>query len=423
MSLLVLMALTVVGTALLVLLAVNLAATERRLRRRPTRLYALEDGDFRRAMGALLGPAILPGNEVTTLSNGDRVFAAMLSAIDEARHSVCFETYIYWSGDVGLAFEQALVRAAARGVAVHVVIDWVGSRQLDPSLLQRLRAAGVQLHRYHRLSWYHLRRLNHRTHRKLLVVDGRLGFTGGVGIAPQWTGNAQDPQHWRDLHYAVRGPVVAQMQAVFLDNWIRSTGRVLHGPAYFPPLEHQGDMDAQMFGSSPQGGADSLQLMILLAITAARRSIDIANPYFIPDRMTRDALVAAVRRGVVVRVLLPGRHTDMPVARHASQGRLGRLLRAGVQVFEYQPTMLHCKLMVVDMQWVTVGSANFDNRSFRLNDEANLNVFSERLAGEQTRLFEADLLQSHRLSWQAWRRRSPWLRLREAISLLFEEQL
>jgi len=197
----------------------------------------------------------------------------------------------------------------------------------------------------------------------------------------------------------------------------------LHGPAYFPALESHGDMDAQMFGSSPQGGADSMQLMILLAITAARQCIDIANPYFIPDRMTRDALVAAVRRGVVVRVLVPGRHTDMPVVRNASQGRLGRVLRAGVQVFEYQPTMMHSKLMVVDLQWVTVGSANFDNRSFRLNDEANLNVFSERLAMEQTRLFEADLTLSRQLTWKAWRRRSTWRRARETVSLLFEEQL
>jgi cardiolipin synthase len=383
----------------------------------------LEEADFRRAMGVLLGPSILPGNSVTTLSNGDAIFAAMLAAIDKAAKSICFETYIYWSGEIGEAFALALKRATARGVAVHVVIDWLGSRQLDPSMQQQLLAAGIQLHRYHRLSWYHLGRLNHRTHRKLLVVDGCIGFTGGVGIAPQWTGNAQDFDHWRDLHYEVRGPVVAQMQAVFLDNWIRSTGRVLHGPAYFPALEAQGDMDAQMFGSSPQGGADSMQLMILMAITAARQSIDIANPYFIPDRMTRDALVAAVRRGVVVRVLLPGRYTDMPVVRHASQGRLGRLLRAGVQVFEYQPTMLHCKLMVVDMQWVTVGSANFDNRSFRLNDEANLNVFNASMAAQQTHLFEADLTQSTRLTWQSWRRRSLWRRAREAVSLLFEEQL
>ncbi len=422
MSLL-LLALTALGTAAAVLLVVNLGVVERRLRRRPARLYALEDADFRRAMGVLLGPSILPGNSVATLSNGDAIFAAMLAAIDKAAKSICFETYIYWSGEIGESFALALKRAAARGVAVHVVIDWMGSRQLDPSLEQQLRAAGIQLHRYHRLSWYHLGRLNHRTHRKLLVIDGCVGFTGGVGIAPQWTGNAQDFDHWRDLHYEVRGPVVAQMQAVFLDNWIRSTGRVLHGPAYFPALESQGDMDAQMFGSSPQGGADSMQLMILMAITAARQSIDIANPYFIPDRMTRDALVAAVRRGVVVRVLLPGRHTDMPVARHASQGRLGRLLRFGVQVFEYQPTMLHCKVMVVDMQWVTVGSANFDNRSFRLNDEANLNVFSAEMAAQQTRLFEADLSQSTRLTWKSWRRRSLWRRARETVSLLFEEQL
>ncbi len=422
MSLL-LLALTALVTAAAVLMVVNLGVVERRLRRRPARLYALEEADFRRAMGVLLGPSILPGNSVTTLSNGDAIFAAMLAAIDKAAKSICFETYIYWSGEIGEAFALALKRATARGVAVHVVIDWLGSRQLDPAMQQQLLAAGIQLHRYHRLSWYHLGRLNHRTHRKLLVVDGCIGFTGGVGIAPQWTGNAQDFDHWRDMHYEVRGPVVAQMQAVFLDNWIRSTGRVLHGPAYFPALEAQGDMDAQMFGSSPQGGADSMQLMILMAITAARQSIDIANPYFIPDRMTRDALVAAVRRGVVVRVLLPGRYTDMPVVRHASQGRLGRLLRAGVQVFEYQPTMLHCKLMVVDMQWVTVGSANFDNRSFRLNDEANLNVFNASMAAQQTHLFEADLTQSTRLTWQSWRRRSLWRRAREAVSLLFEEQL
>ena len=422
MSLL-LLALTVLVTAAAVLLVVNLGVVERRLRLRPARLYALEDADFRRAMGVLLGPSILPGNTVTTLSNGDAIFAAMLAAIDKAAKSICFETYIYWSGEIGESFALALKRATARCVAVHVVIDWMGSRQLDPSLQQQLRAADIQLHRYHSLSWYHLGRLNHRTHRKLLVVDGCVGFTGGVGIAPQWTGNAQDVNHWRDLHYEIRGPVVAQMQAVFLDNWIRSTGRVLHGPAYFPALEAQGDMDAQMFGSSPQGGADSMQLMILMAITAARQSIDIANPYFIPDRMTRDALVAAVRRGVVVRVLLPGRYTDMPVARHASQGRLERLLRAGVQVFEYQPTMLHCKLMVVDRQWVTVGSANFDNRSFRLNDEANLNVFSASMAAQQTHVFESDLSQSTKLTWQSWRRRSLWRRAREAVSLLFEEQL
>jgi cardiolipin synthase len=265
--------------------------------------------------------------------------------------------------------------------------------------------------------------MNNRTHRKLLVVDGTVGFTGGAGIAPQWQGHAQDPQHWRDTHFQVRGPVVAQMQAVFLDNWIKATGVVLHGPEYFPPLEAAGDMDAQMFGSSASGGSESMELMFLLAITAARRSIEISSSYFVPDRMTRAALVAAANRGVVVRILVPGRYTDVPLARRASRARWGRLLRAGVAIFEYQPTMIHCKVAVVDGYWTTVGSANFDNRSFRLNDEANLNVFSDALADEQQRQFDLDLEISRRVSLRDWRRRSLWERLQEALIVLLRSQL
>ena len=303
------------------------------------------------------------------------------------------------------------------------MFDWIGSRELQSALLARFRQAGLIVHLYHRLSWFHLGRLNNRTHRKLLIVDGRLGFTGGVGIGTQWTGNAQDAGHWRDMHYAVTGPVVAQMQAVFLDNWIKVSGDVLHGPAYFPPLEACGDMDAQMFGSSPSGGAESMQLMFLLAITAARRSIDIASPYFVPDRLTIDTLVAAAQRGVLVRVLVPGRRTDNRFARRASQRRWGRMLRAGIALFEFVPTMMHSKFMVIDGEWSTVGSANFDNRSFRLNDEANLNVFSARLAGEHAVLFESDLARSRRVSYVAWKNRSLWRRMYESVVSVVESQL
>ena len=416
-------AVTAVLSTVVCLLVVNFASTERRLQRCPRRLYSLQDGDFRRAMGVLLGPAIVPGNHVQPLANGDAIFPPMLQAIESARVSVCFETFIYWSGDIGDRFADALIRAAGRGVAVHLVFDWIGSRELQPQLLTRFREAGIVVHLYHRLSWLHLGRLNNRTHRKLLVVDGHLGFTGGVGIGEQWTGNAQDAQHWRDMHYAVTGPVVAQMQAVFLDNWIKVSGNVMHGPAYFPPLEASGHMDAQMFGSSPSGGAESMQLMFLLAITAARRIIDIASPYFVPDRLTIDTLVAAAQRGVLVRVLVPGRRTDNGFARRASQRHWGRLLRAGIAIFEYLPTMMHSKFMVIDGEWTTVGSANFDNRSFRLNDEANLNVFSIALAEQHATLFEGDLARSRRVSYVAWKNRSLWRRVRESVVSVVESQL
>jgi cardiolipin synthase A/B len=423
MQALALILVTAVVTALGCFLAVNLAAAQRRLQRRPLGLYALHDADFRRALAALLGPAILPGNQILTRVNGDRIFPPMLAAISAARTSVCLETFIYWSGSIGEQFAVALSEAARRGVKVHVLFDWVGTRRREPSLLAQLRDSGVEVRLYHELSWLHFGRMNNRTHRKLLVIDGQVGFTGGAGIAPQWLGDAQDPAHWRDTHYEVRGPVVAQMQAVFLDNWIKATGSVLHGPAYFPPLEAVGDMDAQMFGSSPSGGAESMQLMFLLAIGAARRSIDITSSYFVPDRLTIDALVAAAHRGVVVRILVPGRHTDVPFVRRASRSGWGPLLKAGVALFEYQPTMIHCKVTVIDGHWTTLGSANFDNRSFRLNDEANLDVFSDALAEEQSRQLDDDLQRSRRVTLRDWRRRPLSQRVQEALARVLYSQL
>lgn len=410
-------------TAFCCVVAINLITAERRLQRRPRRLYTLRGGDFRRAMGVLLGPAILPGNAVTTLINGDVIFAPMLAAIRGARASICFETFIYWSGTIGEEFATAFCDAAHRGVKVHVLLDWVGSRRMEPRLLQALRDHGVEVQLYHELSWYHIGRLNNRTHRKLLVVDGEVGFTGGVGIAELWRGNAQDPQHWRDTHYQVEGPVVAQMQAVFLDNWIKATGTVLHGPEYFPALTARGSVDAQMFGSSPSGGAESMLLMFLLAITAARRSIDITSSYFVPDTLTMTTLAAAARRGVEVRILVPGRYNDVPLVRRASQAQWGRLLRAGVNIYEYEPTMLHCKIAVVDGHWTSVGSANFDNRSFRLNEEANLNIFSDELAEQQTVQFERDLQLSRRVTLRTWRRRPFGRRIRDSLFLLLRSQL
>ena len=396
---------TIAITLVLALLYLNFTGPEKKVETEIEHLYPVEDPQFLRSMGLLMGPSILEGNKATELINGDRIFPAMLQAIRAAKKTVLFETFIYWSGDIGNKMAGALAERARAGLKVHVLLDWVGSSRVEDAIVDRMKSAGVEVRKYHPLTWYNLDRMNNRTHRKLLIVDGAIGFTGGVGIAPQWTGNAQDPDHWRDTHYRVEGPIVAQMQSVMLDNWSKATGKVLHGRDYFPPLQAVGEQSAQMFASSPNGGSESMLMMMLLAITAATRSIDIANAYFVPDDDTRRALVAAAKRGVRVRILVPGKYIDTATVRRASRGLWGELLEAGVQIHEYLPTMLHCKLMVVDGLMTSVGSTNFDVRSFRLNDEANLNIYDAAFAVRQTEVFEADLKQSRRVTLQTWRAR------------------
>ena len=394
--------LTALATGALVLLALNFTAGEKKVQQQLPRLYSTASPDFERALGSLLGPGIVGGNAVTELLNGDQIFPPMLAAIQGAKKSITFETYIYWSGDIGKQFADALSERARAGVRVHVLLDWVGSANMDESYLTEMKEAGVQIEKFHKPHWYNLARLNNRTHRKLLVVDGQVGFTGGVGIAPQWMGNAQDPDHWRDSHYLVRGPVVAQMQATFLDNWLKVTGKVLHGALYFPPIAPAGAQKAQMFSSSPSSGSESMQLMYHLAITAAERSIDLSVAYFVPDELTQKHLMDALARGVRVRFITPGEHTDTDTVKAASRATWGPLLQAGALIYEYQPTMYHCKVMIVDQLLVSVGSTNFDNRSFRLNDEANLNVYDAAFARRQTEVFEEDLKRSRRVTYEAW---------------------
>ena len=394
--------LTALATGALVLLALNFTAGEKKVQQQLPRLYSTASPDFERALGSLLGPGIVGGNAVTELLNGDQIFPPMLAAIQGAKKSITFETYIYWSGDIGKQFADALSERARAGVRVHVLLDWVGSANMDESYLTEMQQAGVQIEKFHKPHWYNLARLNNRTHRKLLVVDGQVGFTGGVGIAPQWMGNAQDPDHWRDSHYLVRGPVVAQMQATFLDNWLKVTGKVLHGALYFPPIAPAGAQKAQMFSSSPSSGSESMQLMYHLAITAAERSIDLSVAYFVPDELTQKHLMDALARGVRVRFITPGEHTDTDTVKAASRATWGPLLQAGALIYEYQPTMYHCKVMIVDQLLVSVGSTNFDNRSFRLNDEANLNVYDAAFARRQTEVFEEDLKRSRRVTYEAW---------------------
>ena len=416
-------AITALVTLLVVTLAMNFKTSEKTLERKIEHRYAVSDPQFRREMGVLLGPGILPGNRVTDLENGDEIFPAMLEAIRGATTTITFETYIYWSGDIGAKFADALAERARAGVKVKVMVDWVGSIKMEDDLLQRMQDAGVEIHKYRPLKWYNLGRLNNRTHRKLLVIDGRIGFTGGVGIADQWEGHAQDTDHWRDLHFRIEGPVVAQVQSAFNDNWIKTTGVVLNGADYFPPLAPVGEMDAHMFVASPAGGSESMHLMYLMAIAAAERSIDLEAAYFVPDPLMIQALQAARHRGVRVRVIVPGKHIDSDTVRLASKAHWGELLLAGVEIHEYQPTMMHNKLLIVDGMMTSVGSTNFDIRSFRLNDEASLNVYDAAFAQRMTEVFEADLKPTVRYDYTMWKDRPLRQKLFEKFILPIKSQL
>jgi cardiolipin synthase len=394
-------------TVVVMLVVRNLAGGERLAQGRMPRLYSVHDSAFDRAMGIALGPSIVEGNTVEALYNGDQIFPAMLLAISEAKKTITFETYIYWAGEIGEKFAIALSERARAGVKVHVLVDWEGSYKMDKNAVAMMVGAGVEFRKYRPLRWFNLDRVNKRTHRKLLVVDGRIGFTGGVGIAELWTGNGQDSTHWRDDHFRVEGPVVAQMQAAFMDNWITASGDVLHGDEYFPPLAPVGPLAAQLFYSSPTSGAESMELMYLLAITAAEHTIYLSSAYFVPDGLTSDALTAALKRGVKVQIITPGKYMDKKIVRGASRSRWGGMLDAGAEIYEYELTMYHTKMFIVDDLLVSVGSTNWDPRSFGLNDEANLNIYDAGFASRQLEEFRLDLTKSHRVTLAEWRAR-PW---------------
>jgi len=417
-------ALTMLATVAVTVLVMNFLTGEKKIDQRISSLYAVADPQFAQSMGNLLGPAIRDGNRVTGLQNGDEIFPAMLSAIRSAQKTITFETYIYWSGQIGKAFADALSERSRAGVKVHVLLDWVGSGRMEGGLLEEMRSSGIEVEKYHPLRWYNLSRINNRTHRKLLVVDGKIGFTGGVGVADKWLGHAEVEEHWRDAHFQLEGPAVAQLQAAFMDNWIKTQGEVLHGAEYFPAVAPtSGSARAQVFMSSPGGGSESVRLMYLLSIASARKSIRISASYFVPDDLSVETLVAARKRGVPVEIIVPGPKIDTETTRKASRSRWGDLLRAGVEISEYQPTMFHCKVMIVDDLWVSVGSTNFDNRSFRLNDEANLNVLDPEFAAAQIAVFQEDKKNASRVTLEMWENR-PWQeKLAERAAGLLRSQL
>jgi cardiolipin synthase A/B len=413
----------------LTLLLPGCTSLQKREHYRVKHQYATSDPQFARTMDNLLGPGLTNGNKVTTLRNGAEIFPAMLMAIRGAKRSIDFETYIYWRGEVGRRFAEALAERARAGVAVHVILDWQGTQKMDRASMQLMKDAGVEVAKYNSLKplqpgfWYRPMRINNRTHRKLLIVDGKIGFTGGVGIADEWDGHAQDPKHWRDNHYRIEGPVVGELQAAFLDNWLRTNGSVLHGNDYFPPLPAAGSYSAQTFKSSQRGGSESARLMYLMSISSASKSVRLANAYFVPDKLAIDTFLEAARRGVKIEIIVPGPHIDQKAVRAASRNSWPKLLEAGIRIYEYQPTMFHCKYMVIDDLWTSVGSSNFDSRSFRLNAEANLNVLNADFAAQQIRVFEKDKARSKEITLEMLKHRPIWDKLMNKAVTPLKSQL
>ncbi len=385
--------------------------------------FGVRDVAFLQTMYALTGAPMSEGNAVTILRNGVEIFPSMLAAIRAAKRTINLEFYIYWDGEIGRQFAEALAERARAGVQVNVILDSVGSAPMSETLIEFMRRNGIDLEWYHPLRWYTISRLNHRTHRKLLIVDGEIGFSGGVGIADNWLGNADSKEHWRETMIRLEGPVVTQMQFTFMDNWVKSRGELLTGLNYFPQLVPRGDHITQVIKSSPSEGSSTVKLLYIISIVSAERSIYISNAYFLPDPDTTRALEGAVRRGVDVRIVVPGEHNDVPIARQASRLAYEFLLRRGIRIFEYQPTMMHAKTMVVDGIWTTIGSSNFDDRSFRLNDEVNVNVFDEEIAAQLEKMFMDDVARSVEITPRKWLRRPFFDRLKESFAGVFKKQL
>ncbi|HYF25277.1 MAG TPA: phospholipase D-like domain-containing protein [Baekduia sp.] len=362
--------------------------------------------EFLHACEALTAAPISYGNRAELLINGDRIFPCFLQAIEEAQSTINLLTYVYWKGEIAQEIAGALCRRARDGVEVNVLLDAVGSIPMERGLVGAMEEAGVRVARFRPPRPYAVRKINNRTHRKVLVADGRVGLVGGVGIAQEWTGDAQDPDHWRDTHVRVHGPVVRGLQGAFAENWLEATGEVLVGPGYLPDLEPVDDGGPmQVVRSAAQVGDTNAEALYFLALACARERLDLTAAYFAPRPAFIEALCDAARRGVVVRVLVPGPHIDKEFVRLAGRAAYDELLSCGVQVFEYGPTMLHAKSLCIDGVWASVGSVNFDNRSFQLHDEATLCVQSREFAGLLDAQFERDLEVSAEMQLDRWRGR------------------
>jgi cardiolipin synthase len=388
----------------------------------------LGEATFFRTIEAHTDAPIVSGNRIEVLLNGDETFPVMLREIRRAKSTITFAQYLYEDGSIARELAQAFAERCRAGVKADILLDRHGSGKAPSDIIATMKDAGCHVEYFRRVEAegiifpWKLLRYNYRSHRRVLVIDGRIGFTGGYGISEAWTGNGRMPEHWRDTNARIEGPVVRFLQAAFAESWLETTGIAIGGDGYFPRLEPSGNLPAQIVKSSPTGGSFQNYMLFLLSINSAKKSVLITNPYFIPDNVMTEALVKAATRGVRVVVLLPG-EIDSQLTYTSSRSHYGPLLLGGVQIFEYKASLMHAKTIVVDGVWSTIGSTNFDNRSFALNQEINLTVYDSGIAHRLEEIFREDLKYSQQITYEQWRSRSIFERFVELFAFPIKEQL
>ena len=384
-------------------------------------------GDFAALLPSIIGltqSSLDGGNKIQLLENGDQFFPLLLRDIAAAKESVHIESYVWWKGAICDQLAHALAAKAKQGVEVRLLVDASGGHKMDEELRTLMLDSGVKLVRFHRPTLANLGRLNNRDHRKESIIDGRIGYIGGFGLAEQWTGHAQDKDHWRDAGLRVEGPIVNRLQGAFCENWIEETGEIMAGEKYFPHLAAAGPTQAHLAYTSPTGGVSSVQVLYYLAIKGAKREIIIQNPYLLPDDDALQALAEAVRRGVDVKVMVPASGaTDTPIVQHASHHRYGALLQAGIRIFEYKKTLIHQKVIIVDGVWSCVGSTNFDRRALQLNDEVSMGVLDAGLASQLKTVFNDDLKFCEERHFDEWQHRGLWHKAEDGLAYLASSQM
>ena len=383
---------------------------------------SVDSPEFLANVAGACGVPVVPGNRLCILNNGDEFYPAMLQAISGARKTVTMEAYIYWKGEIGLRFANAFAAKRQEGIEVKLLLDAMGSATIGKEILAILKNSGCDVVWFNPLRLRTLGHYNNRTHRKSLVVDGRIAFTGGAGIADHWKGNATDPQHWRDIQVSFEGPAALGLQTGFAQNWLNTTGELIAGDGYFPKCPKMGNIGIQTILSTPNYGSSPIRIMYYLSIVSARETIFISNPYFIPDDSAVEILIEAKKRGVDVKVMVAGIYNDMRVSRYSSIHLYGKLLKAGIEIYEYNRTMLHQKTMVVDGVWSTIGTTNFDNRSFALNEESNISVHDRDLAKQLEYIFFTDLQDCQQVHLQSWSRRGWKTRILGAVCVFIKQQ-
>ncbi|HET7433245.1 MAG TPA: phospholipase D-like domain-containing protein [Thermoanaerobaculia bacterium] len=410
----------------LIMVALVLIVWSTKRRRRPRLDLDSEtggDGDLMQTIAGLTQSTVVGGNRIELIQNG-QYFERLFADLEAAKKTINFETFLCKEGEATRRLAEIVCRKRADGVKVQMMMDGSGSKHFGKEDVKRMRAAGAEVHFYHPLRPSNLGRINNRDHRKIVIIDGRLGYIGGHCFVDTWLGNAEDKKHFRDVTARVEGPVVGQLQSVFAENWIEETGDVPGGDEYFPQLEPCGESEAHVAWVSPAGAPSTVKLLHYLAIRAATKSITLQNPYFLPDPDARKALLEAVKRGVKVRVMLPAdTASDAPVVQHASHHHFGTLLKAGVRIFEYQRTLLHQKVFTIDHRWSAVGSTNFDDRSFEVNDEVSMAIYDEKVASELEAIFEKDLEHATEVHLEKWKKRPALHKMKDFLLFLFNEQM